>query len=334
MNVLVVGGAGYIGSHMVRRLGQLGCSVTTLDNLSSGHRESVLCGEFIFGDAADRPLLNALFTERQFDAVMYFASHSQVGESQIAPAKYYQNNVGTTFALLDAMQAHGIQYFIFSSTAAIFGLPAYTPIDEAHPRVPVNPYGRSKLMVEQALGDYERAYGLRSVCLRYFNAAGADPEAVLGECHDPETHLIPSILQVASGRRAHIAIFGCDYDTPDGTCIRDYVHVLDLCEAHWLALRSLMNGQGSQAYNLGNGTGFSVREVLDASRSVTGKDITVIHAPRREGDPDRLVANPALAFQKLGWTPQYADLHTMIAHAWAWEKKSWPIALSPGTNRM
>lgn len=320
MKVLVVGGAGYIGSHMVKRLGQLGCQVVTLDNLCSGHRDAVLCGHFVHGDIADRPMLDSLFAAQRFDAVMHFASFIQVGESVQQPARYYQNNVVNTLNLLGAMQAFGVARFIFSFTAATFGEPQYTPIDEAHPQRPINPYGRSKLMVEQALADYERAYGLRSVCLRYFNAAGADPEGQLGERHDPETHLIPLVLQAASGRRQHIGVFGRDYDSPDGTCIRDYIHVSDLCEAHWLALQALMDGQASQAYNLGNGNGFSVQEVIDTARRVTGRDIAVVDGPRRAGDPARLVADARSARERLGWRPRYADLDTIVAHAWQFER--------------
>lgn len=322
MNILVVGGAGYIGSHMVKRLGQPGFTVTTLDNLSSGHRDAVLCGDFVQGDLADQALLASLLQPGRFDAVMHFASFIQVGESVQKPAMYYANNVTNTLHLLDAMRAAGVQRFIFSSTAATFGEPQYTPIDERHPQAPINPYGRSKLMIEQVLEDYDRAYGLKSVCLRYFNAAGADPDGELGERHDPETHLIPLVLQAASGRRADIAVFGRDYDTPDGTCIRDYIHINDLCEAHWLALQSLMQGAGSQRYNLGNGNGFSVQEVIDAARRVTGRPIEVRVAPRRDGDPARLVADATLARQKLGWQPQFSDLDTMVQHAWNWEVKT------------
>ncbi len=252
---------------------------------------------------------------------MHFASFIQVGESVQKPAMYYQNNVSNTLHLLDVMRAAGVQHFIFSSTAATFGEPLYSPIDERHPRAPINHYGRSKLMIEQVLEDYDRAYGLKSVCLRYFNAAGADPQGELGERHDPETHLIPLVLQAASGRRPSIAVFGRDYDTPDGTCIRDYIHINDLCEAHWLGLQSLMQGGGSQRYNLGNGNGFSVQEVIDAARRVTGQPITVIDAPRRDGDPARLVADATLARQQLGWTPQFPALDTLVAHAWGWEQK-------------
>jgi UDP-glucose 4-epimerase len=320
MKVLVVGGAGYIGSHMVKLLGQQGCSVTTLDDLSSGHRDAVLTGDFLQGSCGDRHILDSVLT-RGVDAVMHFASFIQVGESVQHPVKYYQNNVVNTLALLDGMRIHGVRNIIFSSTAATFGEPRYTPIDERHPQQPINPYGRTKLMVEQALVDYDKAYGMKSVCLRYFNAAGADPEGQLGERHDPETHLIPLVLQAALGRRPHISVFGRDYDTPDGTCIRDYIHIQDLCSAHWLALQSLSNGADSQAYNLGNGNGFSVQEVIDTAGQVTGRKIPVVDAVRRDGDPVRLVADSKLARKQLGWQPQYADLSTIIEHAWKWETR-------------
>lgn len=322
LNILVVGGAGFIGSHMVKMLGRMACRVTTLDDLSSGHRDAVLCGDFMQGDMGDRSVLDAVLS-RGFDAVMHFASFIQVGESVHNPALYYQNNVVKTLALLDAMRAHGVKNFVFSSTAATFGEPQYSPMDEKHPQQPVNPYGRTKLMVEQVLADYAQAYGLRSVSLRYFNAAGADPEGQLGERHEPETHLIPLVLQVASGRRPHLQVFGRDYDTHDGTCVRDYVHVEDLCSAHWLALQSLMAGHGAdcQAYNLGNGHGFSVQEVIDTAQKVSGRSVAVIDSPRRTGDPSRLVADPTLARQKLGWQPQFSELRTLLEHAWRWETR-------------
>lgn len=320
MNVLVIGGAGYIGSHMVKMLDQQGCSVVTLDDLSSGHRDAVLAGDFVEGSCGDRRLLEELLS-RGFDAVMHFASFIQVGESAKYPDKYYQNNFVNTLTLLDAMRTNGIKRFIFSSTAATFGEPQYIPIDEHHQQQPINPYGRTKLMVEQLLADYDNAYGMKSVCLRYFNAAGADPDGVLGERHEPETHLIPLVLQVASGRRQYISVFGRDYDTLDGTCVRDYVHICDLCSAHWLALQSLMNGGGSQCFNLGNGNGFSVQEVIDTAERVTGCKICVVDAPRRKGDPVRLVADSRLVRERLGWQPQYMDLDTIIGHAWAWETR-------------
>jgi UDP-glucose 4-epimerase len=320
-HVLVVGGAGYIGSHMVKQLGQIGCQVTVLDNLSGGHRDAVLHGDFVHGDIADRNLLDQLFSQRRFDAVMHFASFIQVGESMSSPSKYYQNNLVNTLSLLNAMQVFGVKRFIFSSTAAIFGEPEQALIDESHPKRPINPYGRTKLMEEEALADYDRAYGLKSVCLRYFNAAGADPEGQLGERHDPETHLIPLVLQAVSGRRSNIAVYGRDYDTPDGTCIRDYIHINDLCDAHALALNTLLNGADSQAYNLGNGNGFSVKEVIDTTGEVTGRPVNVVDAARRPGDSAQLVADSRLAREKLGWQPRYADLGTIVKHAWAWEQR-------------
>ncbi len=319
MHVLVVGGAGYIGSHMVKLLDRRGCEVTVLDNLSAGYRDAVKAGRFVLGDLGDLEVLEDLLRTHRFDGVMHFASHIQVGESVREPAKYYRNNVFKTQRLLDAMVAHRVKSFIFSSTAAIFGEPVRIPIDEAHPRNPINPYGCGKWMVEQMLRDYDVAYGLKSVCLRYFNAAGADPEGELGERHEPETHLIPLVLRAAAGRLPEVTVFGTDYDTPDGTCIRDYIHVTDLCEAHWLALQRLWAGGESTAYNLGNGNGFSVREVIDAACVVVGRDIPVRHGARRPGDPARLVADSRRARAELGWEPRHADLATMIAHAWRWE---------------
>ena len=321
MKVLVVGGAGYIGSHMALMLSQQGAQVIVLDDLSSGHADAVLSGRLVQGSIEDTGLLDRLFTDEKFDGVMHFASFIQVGESVRHPAKYYRNNVTHTINLLDAMVRHRVKNFIFSSTAAIFGQPEYDPIDEAHPKQPINPYGRSKLMVERVLQDYDSAYGLKSICLRYFNAAGADPEARIGETHDPETHLIPLLLQVASGRRESAQIFGDDYDTPDGTCIRDYIHVLDLAAVHSRALAHLMSGGSSAAYNLGNGNGFSVREVIETVGQVTMKPVPVIRAARRAGDPARLVADSRRARKDLGWTPLYPDLSTIVSHAWNWERK-------------
>ena len=320
-SILVVGGAGYIGAHMVKRLRRAGFSVVVADDLSSGHREAVLGAPLHVGDIGDAAFVDALLAGVRPAAVMHFASCIQVGESVVDPAKYYRNNVAATQVLLDGMRAHGVSRFLFSSTAAIFGDPRYVPIDEAHPKAPINPYGRSKWFVEQMLEDYDRAYGLRSVCLRYFNAAGADPEGELGECHEPETHLVPLVLQVASGRRPHITVYGEDYATPDGTCIRDYIHVDDLAEAHLLALRQLLEGGASARFNLGNGSGYSVREVIEAVRRVTGHPVPVVAGARREGDPPVLVADARTARLALGWQPQYADLDTIVAHAWAWERR-------------
>ena len=319
--ILVAGGAGYIGSHMVLGLDAAGFDVVTVDNLYSGYEDAVLAGEFIRGDIGDAAFLDALFGRLRFDAVMHFAAHIEVGESVAEPAKYYFNNFTNAQALLDAMRRHGVEAFIFSSTAAIFGEPRYVPIDEAHPKLPINPYGRSKWMVEQLLEDYDKAYGLRSVALRYFNACGADPECRVGERHDPESHLIPLILQAASGRRERITVFGDDYDSPDGTCVRDYIHVNDLCDVHLLALRGLLDGAGSDRFNLGNSQGFSVREVIDTARAVTGREIPETRGERRAGDPARLVADAKRAKSQLGWNPRLADLDVIIAHAWAWEQK-------------
>jgi UDP-glucose 4-epimerase len=294
----------------------------TFDNLSSGFRDAVLGGEFVQGDLADIDALDKVFTTYKPEAVMHFASYIQVGESVSHPAKYYQNNVCNTLNLLDTMVKHGVSYFIFSSTAAVFGEPEYVPIDEAHPNSPLNPYGRSKWMIEQVLADYDKAYGLKSVCLRYFNAAGADPSGLLGERHEPETHLIPLVLQAISGRRESISVFGTDYDTPDGTCIRDYIHIVDLCAAHILGLHKLMQTNLSKRYNLGNGAGFSVQQVIDTAEQVTGLKVKVNHGPRRAGDPARLVADATLAKAELDWHPVYDDLTTIVQHAWQWEKKS------------
>ena len=319
MNILVVGGAGYIGSHMVKQLANNGHDVVTLDNLSCGYREAVKYGEFVQGDLGDPSVLDYIFSNYDIDAVMHFAAFIEVAESVRDPAKYYRNNVINTTVLLDAMIQHDIEYFIFSSTAAIFGEPDYTPIDETHSKKPINPYGRSKLMVEQILQDYENAYGLKSTCLRYFNAAGADPDGELGERHEPESHLIPLILQAASGRRATIRVFGNDYPTEDGTCVRDYIHIVDLCTAHALALDYMLQTGSSAHYNLGNGRGFSVQQVIDAVHEITGKDFDVTQDARRPGDPAVLVADSSLAKQRLGWQPKYDSLESIISTAWRWE---------------
>ena len=316
---MIVGGAGYIGSHMTQMLLRESYEVVVVDDLSSGHRESVGQASLLVGDIRDANFVEEAIAKARPDAVMHFASFIQVGESVVDPGKYYRNNFSATQVLLDGMRRHGVGRFIFSSTAAIFGEPNYVPIDEIHPKQPINPYGRSKWMVEQMLEDFDTAYGLKSVALRYFNAAGADPDGLLGECHEPETHLIPLILQVASGRRPHITVYGDDYDTLDGTCIRDYIHVEDLCSAHLLALKQLLAGAESARYNLGNGNGFSVNEVIESARRVTGHAIPVQMGERRAGDPPRLVADASHARERLGWNPRYADLDTIIRHAWQWE---------------
>ncbi|MBD3768089.1 MAG: UDP-glucose 4-epimerase GalE [Gammaproteobacteria bacterium] len=326
MNILIVGGAGYIGSHMVKMLSQVGHHVCVLDNLTTGFREQVKYGELVVGDLQDLSLMETLFKAGAFDAVMHFAANSLVGESVSNPAKYYRNNVANTLNLLDVMVRHNVKNFIFSSTAATFGEPEYVPIDEKHPQKPINPYGASKLIIERILQDYAQAYGLNSISLRYFNACGADPDGELGECHDPETHLIPLILQAASGRRKSITVFGRDYPTEDGTCVRDYIHIYDLCCAHAQALNALVEGgeQGASCFNLGNGAGYSVQQVLDVAEKVVAQDscrVVVEEGERRAGDPAVLVADASLAMEELKWTPLYPDLETIIEHAWEWEKK-------------
>ena len=326
MKLLVVGGAGYIGSHMVKMLVNSGHNVVILDNLSTGFRELAIYGELIVGDLADESLLDDLFSKYQFDGVLHFAAASLVGESMTDPAKYYRNNVSNTINLLDAMVKHNVKSFVFSSSAAVYGEPNSDLIDESHAKDPINPYGSTKLMIERILQDYESAYGLNSISLRYFNACGADPEGELGECHNPETHLIPLILQAASGRRKSITVFGRDYATDDGTCVRDYIHIDDLCTAHALAFDKLigLNDCGALSYNLGNSSGFSVQQVIDVVQTVVSKDgysVTVVDGERRAGDPAALVANAAKAKSELGWQPEYDDLEVIVGHAWEWEKK-------------
>ena len=321
-NLLVVGGCGYIGSHMVKRLRLLGHQVTVLDNLSTGYLDSIGTCDFVKLDIEDRFALRHLFSKNRFDAVFHFASFIQVGESVKDPGKYYRNNMAASLTLIEEMRKGGVRRLIFSSTAAVYGTPKVVPIPETHPLNPINPYGMSKSMVESMLWDFDRAYGLGAVCLRYFNAAGADSEGKLGERHDPETHLIPLVLQAASGRRSHISVYGDDYDTPDGTCIRDYVHVEDLVDAHVKALDYLNAGGVSRAFNLGNGSGFSVQEVIQMSQAVTGRDIMVECGPRREGDPARLVADARLAQEILGWKAQ-KNLKAIVEDAWRWES-CWP----------
>jgi UDP-glucose 4-epimerase len=301
---------------MVKYLARAGHAVTTLDNLITGHADAVKYGSLVIGDMADTALLNNLFQTQSFDAVMHFAAFSQVGESVRHPAKYYQNNVSNTVNLLDAMVRHSIRHFIFSSTAATFGEPQTPRINESHPQNPINPYGRSKLMVEQLLEDYDQAYGLKSVCLRYFNAAGADPEGELSERHEPETHLIPLVLQVAAGKRDAISVFGTDYPTDDGSCVRDYIHVQDLCAAHLQALEWLHRTDQSQRFNLGNGDGFSVLTVIQTAEIVTGRPIPIERVARRLGDPARLIADARAAEHHLGWQPRHRALDQIIIDAW------------------
>ena len=316
-----MGGAGYIGSHMSLMLHELGHQVIVMDNLSTGFEDAVIGAEFIHADIHDYTKIDQLFKNRNVNVVMHFAAHIDVGESVRDPFKYYRNNVVATQTLLECMVANNVNNFVFSSTAAIFGEPGYVPIDEAHSKQPINPYGHSKLMVEQMLQSYDQAYDLKSICLRYFNAAGADPKTRLGERHDPETHLIPLVLQAASGRRKSISIFGDDYDTEDGTCVRDYIHITDLCKAHLLATEFMLHEKTSKQFNLGNGNGYTVKQVIDTVKEVTGKNVKVEQANRRDGDPAKLVADATLAKQTLRWSTDYPALEEIVEHAWKWELK-------------
>ncbi|MEL7504930.1 MAG: UDP-glucose 4-epimerase GalE [Cyanobacteria bacterium J06554_6] len=322
--ILVTGGAGYIGSHAALALEQAGYKVVILDSLEYGHRELVernLKAELVVGHTTDRALLDDLFQRYDFDAVMHFAAYIAVGESVSAPDKYYFNNVYGTLVLLQAMVAANVKRLVFSSTCAIYGPPKTVPIPEDHPKNPISPYASSKLMVEQMLQDFQSAYGLQAVCFRYFNAAGADPEGRLGEDHNPETHLIPLVLQTALGKRDNIAIFGTDYPTRDGTCIRDYIHVADLADAHVRGVHYLGSGGETVFINLGNGNGFTVKEVIETAREVTGHAIPAVEKDRRPGDPPSLVGSSETANQILGWVPQYPNVKEIIAHAWQWHQK-------------
>lgn len=318
MRILVCGGAGYIGSHMVKWLNAQGAEACVLDNLSTGHAPAVPAGQLVVADLMDPAALDAVFARGPFDAVMHFCARSLVGESVRVPLDYYDNNVVGTLHLLRAMQRHGVQRLVFSSTAAIFGEPVAARIDEAHPRAPINPYGASKLMVERMLADAAAAHGLRSVSLRYFNAAGASPDGDIGEAHACETHLIPNVLRAALGTGPELSVFGDDWETADGTCVRDYIHVDDLAQAHWRALAYMDANPGAHAFNLGNGQGFSVRQVIDVARQVSGRAVPHSIAPRRAGDPATLVASSALARSALGWTPRYTTLEDIIDTAWRW----------------
>jgi len=317
MNILVTGGAGYIGSATVEHLVAKGHRVHVIDNLVTGHRAAVHPdATFHRLDIRQTPLLIEYLQANAIDSVVHFAAVSLVGESVTNPAKYMDNNVVGTLSLLEAMRVAKVNHIVFSSTAATYGEPTYMPLDEAHPTKPTNPYGLTKLIIEQAMATYAAAYGLRFVALRYFNACGATAER--GEHHDPETHLIPVILQVALGQRPHISVYGTDYDTPDGSCVRDYIHVIDLGDAHLRALTYLKDGGDSLVCNLGNGSGYSVRQVIDTCRSVSGRTIPVVEGPRRAGDPSRLIANAGLAKARLGWVPTYGELDRIIADAWRW----------------
>lgn len=322
--ILVTGGAGYIGSHAVLELQRAGYGVVVLDNLVYGHRdivEQVLKAELVVGDTSDRALLDQLFATHEIAAVMHFAAYAYVGESVSDPAKYYHNNVVGTLTLLEAMLAASVNKFVFSSTCATYGVPTVVPIPEDHPQQPINPYGMTKLMVERILVDFDAAYDFKSVCFRYFNAAGADPTGLLGEDHAPETHIIPLVLMTALGQQESVSILGTDYPTPDGTCIRDYIHVSDLAIAHVLGLEYLLKGGDSEIFNLGNGNGFSVRQVIETAQAVTGRPITAIERDRRPGDPPALIGSGEKARRILNWQPRYADLKDILSHAWQWHQK-------------
>jgi UDP-arabinose 4-epimerase len=320
-SILVTGGAGYIGSHACKALAAAGYTPVTLDNLVFGHRSSVRWGPFVLGDLGDENLVRRVIRDHAVQAVMHFAGYAYVGESMQMPGKYFQNNFSATATLLSAMRAEGVHQIVFSSTCAVYGIPGAMPIAEDHPQQPVNPYGESKLFAERLLGWYAAAHGLRYAALRYFNAAGADAEGVIGEDHDPETHLIPLAIAAALGHRPPLRIFGTDYPTPDGTAIRDYVHVTDLAHAHISALERLRSGVPSLQLNLGTGKGHSVREVIRTIEDVGGRAVPVVDAPRRPGDPPELVAAGARAYEALGWTPVHSDLRNIVATAWAWHER-------------
>ncbi len=319
-NVLVTGGAGYIGSHACKALAKADYTPIAYDNLVYGHESAVQWGPFEQGDTLDRNRLDEVIRQYQPAAIMHFAAFAYVGESVDHPGKYYRNNVAGSLTLLEAMRDTGIKHFIFSSTCATYGEPEQIPMTEVHKQAPINPYGQSKLMIEQMLSDFDVAHDLKSVSLRYYNAAGADPDGDTGEDHDPETHLIPLVLDAATGKRPSITIFGDDYDTPDGTCIRDYIHVTDLADAHVKALKYLEQGGQTTAYNLGNGKGFSVKEVIDTAKRITGKEIPVETGPRRPGDPPSLVGDATRIRKELNWQPKYAELETIIKTALDWHQ--------------
>lgn len=320
MKVLVTGGVGYIGSHVLKSLLESGFDVIVLDNLQKGHEKALLGGTFIQGDLSDVEILEEIFSQHKIDGVIHLAADSLVGESMDNPSKYYRNNVLNGFQLLETMHRYGVKCIVFSSTAAVYGEPKHTPITEDHPTCPTSVYGRTKLHFEEMLEDYDKAYGIRFVSLRYFNAAGADPSGKIGEDHNPETHLIPIVLQTALGLRRELKIFGTDYNTKDGTCIRDYIHVSDLANAHILALEALIRGNESKIYNLGNGMGYSVREVIETASKVVKKPIPATKHPRRPGDPAVLIASSEKIKKELGWKVQYPDLQSIIETAWKWHQ--------------
>ena len=319
MKVLITGGAGYIGSHCNRYFAEKGVETVVLDDLSSGHREAVTDGRFVEGDFGDRGLLDKVLGTEKFDGIIHFAAFIDVAESVAEPAKYYENNVVKMKTLLDAAVAHGVKHFVFSSTAAVFGEPEYVPIDESHPKKPINAYGATKLIGEQMLADYGRAYGLRSCSFRYFNAAGDSADGRIGEAHNPEHHLIPLVLRASLANKA-MKVFGTDYDTRDGSCIRDYVHVEDLAEAHYLGLKYIMENDGNHAFNLGSSEGFSVLEILHEAERVTGEPVPHDIADRRPGDPAVLIASNKKAKDVLGWEPKRSEVQTILRDAWNWEQ--------------
>ncbi len=319
MKVLITGGAGYIGSHCNALFASKRIDTVVLDDLSDGHRQAVIAGQFVEGDFGDRALLDTLMGAEQFDAVIHFAAYASVPDSVKRPARYYRNNVTNMQTLLDACVEHGVKYFVFSSSAATFGNPQYTPMDEAHPQNPINPYGTTKLIGEKLLADYERAYGLRYCAFRYFCAAGDSENGSIGEAHNPETHLIPVMIHAAQQGKP-FNVFGSNYDTRDGSCIRDFIHVMDLAEAHYLGLEYLMASNPSDCFNLGSGTGFTVLEMIKALEEVSGQPVPYALADRREGDPAVLVASNTKAKQVLGWNPKHSDIRTILRDAWAWEQ--------------
>lgn len=319
MKLLITGGAGYIGSHTNRLLAEKGVETVVLDDLSDGHKEAVVSGKLILGSFGDRELLDKLMDKERFDGVIHFAAFASVPDSVLRPARYYRNNITNMQTLLDACIAHDVKHIVFSSSAATFGEPQYTPIDEAHPQVPINPYGFTKLAGEKLLADYERTYGLRYCAFRYFCAAGGAPDALIGEAHNPETHLIPVMIK-ATMRNEPFAVFGTDYDTRDGSCIRDFIHVLDLAEAHWLGLRYIMDTDCSDCFNLGSATGFTVLEMIRALEKVSGKPVPHKLAGRREGDPAVLVASNEKARRILQWNPVHSGIDEILRDAWNWEQ--------------
>jgi len=320
MNILICGGAGYIGSHMAKILNNRDHRITIFDNLSTGHKEAVKWGGFVQGDLLSAEDLDKVFNSDNFDAVMHFSAKSLVNESMGDPALYYLNNVSGTINLLEAMGKYEVKKFVFSSSAAVFGNPVKDVIDETHPRVPMNPYGETKLMVEKILKDYASAFDLSSVSLRYFNAAGADPHGEIGESHNPETHLIPNVLKAVLENKVRLKVFGKDYNTKDGTCVRDYIHINDLCMAHLNALEYMEEKKGAHGFNLGNGRGFSILEIIRAAEDVTGNKIEFDYKPPRTGDPKILVADSSLAKNKLDFSPEYTDIAEIIQTAWVWHQ--------------